>query len=302
MSVGGSDRGRDPASSGELTEQRFVRQLRALGLPAGVPLLVQAALSSIGPVCGGAETVTRALREALGRSGTLMVYTGTPENSSTSRLYQTAARGMSASQEAEYQARMPAFDRYETPASPTMGLLSEYVRGLAGSVRSAHPQTSFAAVGRDARWLTEDHRLNSHLGDHSPLGRLYKAGGWVLMIGVGWEVFTAFHLAESRWPGARRKHYRCVVKDEGGGRCWKHFDAPDLDDLNFPELGKKVHEELRRKVSREKEDPTDPGVQYAKGVREGALGEAHCLLVPVVDAVDAADRWYATEGGSCRKL
>ena len=99
---------------------------------------------------------------------------------------------------------MPAFDPAATPQHG-MGRLAESVRTAGGAVRSAHPQTSFAALGRRAGELLSAHPLSSHLGEESPLGALYRAGAQVLMINVGFSVCTAFHLAEYRTGAPLRR-------------------------------------------------------------------------------------------------
>ncbi len=53
-----------------VTEERIVRDLRGLGVEPGQTLLVNASLSSLGWVRGGAPAVVAALREAVGPAGT----------------------------------------------------------------------------------------------------------------------------------------------------------------------------------------------------------------------------------------
>src|SRR5690606_20301944 len=106
----------------------------------------------------------------------------TENNSDTSRAHLREIAGMTAAEVAEFRANMPAFDPETTP-STGMGRIAETVRTMAGARRSAHPQSSFAAVGRNARHLMDGHALNCHLGEASPLGRLYAADGWVLLVG-----------------------------------------------------------------------------------------------------------------------
>ncbi|WBP87436.1 aminoglycoside N(3)-acetyltransferase [Kitasatospora cathayae] len=241
--------------------ERFAR----LGVRPGMVLHVQASLRALGPVEGGAGGVVDALCEVLGADGTLVAYTATPENSSTSRIHQEAVAGLSPAEAEDYRARMPRFDPAATPASPTMGALSEAVRTRPGALRSGHPQTSWAALGPLAGEITARHPLTSHLGPESPLGRLYELDARVLMLGVEMARFTAFHLADLRQPGVRLREYRCVALDG-----WTAFRAPDLDDLHFAELGARV-------------------LGAAAGVSSARIGTADCRLVPVREAVDLAD-------------
>ncbi|MEV7187126.1 AAC(3) family N-acetyltransferase [Kitasatospora sp. NPDC093102] len=228
-------------------------------------LHVQASLRALGPVPGGAAGVVEALLDVLGPDGTLVAYTATPENSATSRSHQTATAGLSPAEVADYQARMPRFDPATTPASPSMGALSEAIRTHSGAMRSGHPQTSWAAVGRLAREITERHPLTSHLGPESPLGRLYELDARVLMIGVPMDRLTAFHLADLRMPDVPVREYRCV-----GPEGWTTFRAPDLDDVHFGPLGAEV-------------------LSTAHGITTARIGTADCRLVPVREAVDLAE-------------
>jgi aminoglycoside 3-N-acetyltransferase len=257
----------------ERTEAELLADLAALGVREGDTLMVQASLRSIGPVRGGAATVVAALRRALGPTGTLVAYTATPENSDTSRLFKAATRGLDPAALERYRAAMPGFDPRTTPCSPTVGRLSEEIRRLDGALRSAHPQTSFAAVGPDAEEITRDRRPECHLGEESPLGRLYKLGGSVLLVGLPDWLCTAYHLAEYQvdWRASRR--YGCAVRGADGRRRWLEFTGLDLDDLHFQRLGAAVRDR----------------VEFGCG----SLGEADCFRVPVVEAVDAARVWLS---------
>ena len=217
--------------------EQLTDELAALGLSQRTePVLVHASLRSVGPVAGGSAGLLAALRAALGEGGTLLAYTATPENSETSRLYREATAGLDAGALAAHRAAMPAFDPRGTPCSPTMGRLSEELRTTPGALRSAHPQTSFAALGPRRRELLADHRLDCHLGEHSPVGRLYQAGGWVLMLGAPLTACTVLHLAEYRAPQPATKRYGCVVRGADGERGWARFEGLDVDDRHFPRM------------------------------------------------------------------
>ncbi|MFH9339679.1 AAC(3) family N-acetyltransferase, partial [Streptomyces globisporus] len=125
---------------------RTAAALTALGVRPGDVLLVHASLRSLGAVAGGARGVLDAVRRAVGPAGTVVVPAFTPENSDTSPHYRERVRGLDAGAVDAVRAAMPAYDPALTPA-PSMGALAETVRTTAGAERSAHPQTSFAALG-----------------------------------------------------------------------------------------------------------------------------------------------------------
>ncbi|MFD7556221.1 aminoglycoside N(3)-acetyltransferase [Streptomyces sp. NPDC059835] len=256
-------------------------QLRLLGVRPGTRLLVHASLGGTGL---GAEPLRDALLGVLGPRGTLVVPAFTPENSTTSAAHLARIAGLSGPEVAAFRERMPAFDPASTP-SQGMGALAEAVRTAPGAARSAHPQTSFAAVGADAERLCSGHRLESHMGEDSPLGKLCWEGAQVLMINVGFSVCSAFHLAEYRIPKPPLRMYECVVKvnlpGEGQGHLrdrqgylqegeWTSYEDVALDDSDFAEIG---------------------GAFPDSGVRRGRVGGASAMLFSLPDAVDHALEW-----------
>ncbi|WP_395294766.1 aminoglycoside N(3)-acetyltransferase [Kitasatospora hibisci] len=259
-----------PSVTAPLGRAELATRLAELGVRPGQVLLVHASLRALGPVDGRGTGVVEALLDALGgpEHGTLAAFTASPENSTTSRLITTMTAGWSEDRVRAWREAMPPFDPLTTPASPTMGTLSELVRRHPGAVRSSHPQTSFAAVGARAVEITAVHDLECHLGERSPLGALYRLGAQVLTIGAPMGTFTGFHLADLRVGIEEVRHYGCKVKDGDGSR-WCYFDGPLLDDVLFEELGTEV-------------------LARATGVTEGLIGGAWTRLVPMREAVDLA--------------
>jgi aminoglycoside 3-N-acetyltransferase len=246
--------------------------LLALGLKAGTTLLAHASLSALGRVEGGAAAVADALRRVLGPAGTLVVATTTAANSDTSRSHLAAIAKMTQRQVSAYRAGMPPFDRAETPAET--GQVAEAVRKAPGAIRSAHPQSSFAAVGPLARPLMRHHRIDCHLGDQSPLGELYARHAWILLLGVGYEACTALHLAEYRYTqDPPRQTYRCVVKYRGKPQ-WRRYSDVVLDDSDFIDIGEGLDKEIVRHY--------------------GQVGHADCRLMPLRETVDHAAEWMRT--------
>jgi len=254
-----------------VTGERLVEDLRRLGVEPGQTLLVNASLSSIGWVDGGAPAVVAALREAVGPAGNVVTPTGTEENSNFSRAHQAAVAGMTWDELKAYRRRMPAFDKHATPT--TMGMIAEALRTSDGAVRSDHPQSSFSAVGPDAAELMADHQLECHLGERSPLAKLYQRDARVLMIGVGFGYCTALHLAEYRYlPKPPMQTYTCVAII-GGERQWTTYADVVLDDNDFDEIGKSLADNVP--------------------VREDTVGRAAGRLMPVRGVVDFAVEWMS---------
>ncbi|MEU8981095.1 AAC(3) family N-acetyltransferase [Streptomyces sp. NPDC048309] len=200
--------------------------------------MVHASLGSAGL---RAAEVRDALLDVLGPEGTLVVPTFSPENSFTSRAYKALTDGMSDGEEAAFRASMPPFDPQETPC-PTMGVLAECVRTTPGAVRSRHPHTSLAGLGPRAGELLGEHDPHCHLGEGSPLAKLYAADAQVLLFRVGFEVCSAFHLAEYRLrPAPARRAYHCVVSEPGH---WTTYEDIVLYDGDFGAIGARLPRDL----------------------------------------------------------
>ncbi|MEU6373107.1 AAC(3) family N-acetyltransferase [Streptomyces sp. NPDC046909] len=248
-------------------------QLRAMGVRRGGVLLVHASLRWVGV---GPHEVMAALLDVLGPKGTLVVPAFTPGNSKTSLAYLEATRRMTEQQRVDYDERMLAFEPGKTP-SEGMGVLAETVRLHPDAERSAHPQTSFAAVGFRAADLVGGHDEECHLGERSPLAGLYEAKAQVLLLGVGYDVCSAFHLSEylvdRQLPF---REYGCWVL-RGGERIWLPYKDVDLDDSDFGFLGEDFEAEDARRA-----EPV---------VRRRLLGGAAARLFPLTDAVDFATQW-----------
>jgi len=264
--------------SAAIARDQLVADLSSLGLQPGQDLLIHSSLRRIGPIAGGAATLLAAIMDVAGPMATLVVPTGTTWNSFTSRAFFNETAGRNAEELARYIATMPGFDPATTP-SAGVGVFAEHVRTFPGAHRSAHPQSSFAAVGQRARDAMSVHDLDCHLGERSPLGWLYKAGAAVVLLGVSYCVCTAFHLAEYRVAGVLpRREYRCFTAS-GGVRTTRTFTDIDLIDEDFELIGAAL------------EATTWPDAATAP--RHSRVGMAPATLLPMRTAVDFARSWLA---------
>jgi len=254
------------ASAEPRTRASLAAELRALGVTAGSVVLVHSSLSSLGWVCGGPVAVAGALLDAVGTAGTVAVPTHTTGNSDPAGWSNPP---VPPSWWPTIREQMPAFDAQITP-STGMGAIAELVRTLPGARRSAHPQTSFAAVGPHAEQITSGHALDCAMGERSPLARIYDLRANVLLLGVGHASNSSFHLAEYRMPNPPRDRTGAAVVTPAG-REWVTYEDVQIDAEDFDELGAAF-------------DATGRS-------RRGPVGSAQARLFDQRDAVDFAVGW-----------
>jgi aminoglycoside 3-N-acetyltransferase len=254
------------------TRESIAAQLAVLGLRPGDVVLLHTSLSALGWVCGGATAVVAAFLDLLGADGTLVVPAQTPRNRDPATWTDPA---LPPQMWPHIREHLPAFDPLLTP-SDGMGAVAERVRTWPGAHRSAHPQSSFAGVGARAVALLDDHDPACHLGERSPLARLERAEAKVVLLGVGYDRCTAFHLAEYRVPHPPTRAYTCVVRTSSG-RCWTTYTDVDLDADDFAELG----EDFEGRSGR----------RGPSSVTAGPVGQARARVFRLADAVSFATIW-----------
>jgi len=210
-----------------VTREQLVADLAALGVTAGMDLMVHSSLSRLGHVIGGAEAVVEALLQAIGPAGTLMA---------------------------------PSFNHgaaavYNPLATPTInGAIADALWHRPDAIRSIHPTHPVAAIGPKAADWCGDHLEKGIWAQDSPIGRLVHGGGYLLGLGVNNDSCTAYHVAEISMPcgcldqfGSRQR----VVDADGivqtvNGFAWRDGHcpvspanlAPALDRLGVQRRGK----------------------------------------------------------------
>lgn len=211
----------------------IVGALRAAGLKEGQAVFAHASLSAFGFIVGGAETVIRAILEVIGSEGTIMMPAQTWKNLDP-------ATGVHWEEPEEWwpllREHWPAYDPAVTP-SIGMGAVAEMLRTWPGAKRSSHPARSVCAVGKHAEYLTENHDLSDIFGDDSPVGRLYRMDGQILLFGVGYDKNTSIHLGEYRaeWNKPMTTEWSAIMRD--GQRERVSYETIAVDDSDFIALG-----------------------------------------------------------------
>ena len=195
---------------GVVGRQRIANDLRELGLTAGDTVMLHAAVSRIGWIAGGPDEVLRGILDVVGERGTLTMYVGWDGSP-----YDITV-GAATLPETLIEA-WPPYDPRSSRAMRTWSVLAEYLRTWPGALRSAHPSSSFAAVGENAEMLVRDHSLQYGMGERSPLARLCDLGGRVLLLGSPLANVTLLHHAEhlARVDGKEIVRYAAPILEDG---------------------------------------------------------------------------------------
>lgn len=248
------------------TIKSIEKDLRKLGVKSGDILLVHASLSSIGWVCGGAQSVINTLINVLGEKGTLVMPSHSGELSDPNQWNHPPVP------EEWYEAiykNMPGFDPDKTPTRG-MGKIAELFRTYPKVIRSNHPQVSFSAYGKKSIEITENHPLTPQFGMDSPLGKLYKNSAKVLLLGVGYEACTSFHLSETIVEGMPKTKMGTSIIENGVSK-WQWFNDFDYDSEDFESIGKSFEEAIE--------------------VKKVKIGNAKSVLFDIKLGVDFACDW-----------
>jgi aminoglycoside N3'-acetyltransferase len=160
-----------------LTQAEVEKDLRALGLRAGMMLEVHSSLRSIGLVEGGAETVVRALMAVIGGEGAIVM----PSFQVSRDLPLT---------EDDKARRLKCKVRLfmgEDYGKSGMGAIADAFRKYPGVVTGEGPHR-VSAWGKDAEAHSEGFQ------------RLIDADGYALLLGVDINRLTSMHYMEGKLP------------------------------------------------------------------------------------------------------
>lgn len=230
-----------------LTTEDFVKGFKNIGVSYGQNIIVHTSLSGLGYVCGGPQIVIEALLECIGEEGTIMMPTQSWKN-----LDPTA--GVHWEEPKEWwqiiRDNWPAYNKEITPTN-SMGAVAEMFRKWPGAKRSDHPARSVAAVGKNADYLTMGHDLSNIFGEDSPIDKLYKLDGYILLIGTGYDKNTSIHLADAiaSYPN---KHYtnESSAMMVNGQREWVTYETLVVEGEDFVEIGEAFEKEYDVKISK----------------------------------------------------
>lgn len=251
------------------TTETLKQDLRSIGIKSGMTVFVHCSMSKIGWVNGGSVGIVQALMEAVSEEGTLVMPT---QSSDWSDPSQWCAPAVPKEWHQTIRETMPVYDPRTTPTRG-MGSVAESFRTFPYVKRSSHPMASFAAWGKEAEYIIENHSLDYPLGEQSPLARLYDKEAYVLFIGTTYDTNTSFHLGEYRSSAVE------IIKNgapliENGQRIWKKYKDIEFNDEQFPAMGNEFEKEHE--------------------VHIGKIGHAESRLFSLVDSVDYSTAYFKT--------
>ncbi|MCL5997474.1 MAG: AAC(3) family N-acetyltransferase [Chloroflexi bacterium] len=201
----------------------IMRGLRALGVCAGMGLMVHSSLRSFGHVEGGASSVIEALMEVVTPAGTLLLPTF--------------------NHNVPFEQDGPGF--YDPLSTPTInGAIPDRFWRMPGVHRSLDPTHPFAAWGKHAQRFVAGHHRTLTMGPQSPLGLLQAEGGYGLLLGVGYGSNTFHHVVETALGvpclGRRTEAYPILLpggrRVEGRTWGWRNGVCPFTDQNRYGEV------------------------------------------------------------------
>lgn len=214
------------------TQADLIDQIKELGIKAGDVLELHASMKAIGFILGGANALLEAFLDVLTHEGTLVM----------------AAQAWDNSEPAYFQHPPIAIELYESLRQHhpvfqgkqedihKMGALAQVMQRRSNVYVSNHPQVAMMAIGKQAKWITQPHALDSMFSADSPLGRLRELKAKVLLVGVDYDVCTAMHLGEhlSQTRPIGIQGARVMVNDQAQ---WIKFLSYIYDSDTFKPIG-----------------------------------------------------------------
>jgi aminoglycoside 3-N-acetyltransferase len=151
----------------------IVAGFQAANVLPGDTVLIHSALRPFGMVDGGAATVAKALKEAVGSEGTVIA----PAFCFSHEIVEN-----------------PIIDPANDPSE--MGAISEAIRKLPGAIRSSAYRHSFSAAGKNAEIVTNVDPSLAVYNMRSSFGKMVALNTKIILLGVTFINCTSHHFAE----------------------------------------------------------------------------------------------------------
>ncbi len=200
-----------------LSKADILKSLEKFNIAKGKPVLVHTSLKAIGEIAGGAETLLSALIEFFAQNGGLLCV---PTHTWDSEVLDLRRN------------------------DSCIGVLPRIAAGHKDAVRTLHPTHSMAVFGETKRvfaFCKGENQVDTPTSPDGCYGKIYKEGGYILLIGVGHEKNTFLHCVEEMLCVPKRltkeKVERTIIHRDGSAEKrhlhWFYTDEiPDVSE-NF---------------------------------------------------------------------
>lgn len=252
-----------------ITRTDLQQQLLTCGFKKGDILEIHASIKAIGYILGGAQTLLDAIIDVIGIEGTLIMAAQVYDNSEPAFFEHPP---IPVESYASFRKHHPAF-RNKLDNIRHMGDLARAMMIRPNSYMSDHPQDAFIAMGKYAKWITQNHSLNAQLGPDSPLGKMLELKSKLVLIGVNYDNATGMHLGE-HLSGVRPNILQGARVLVHGESQWVQFNGLDYDSDDFIKPGELLEKRGLVKFSSlgkaevkifNLSDATDVVIEYFRG-------------------------------------
>ncbi|WID96574.1 aminoglycoside 3-N-acetyltransferase [Bosea vestrisii] len=269
-----------PASAAFVTRASLAADLAKIGLVPGDAVMVHAAVSKVGRLLDGPDTIIAALSDAVGPEGTVLAY------ADWEARYEDVV-DEDGRVPPEWRDHIPPFDPQRSRAIRDNGVLPEFLRTTPGALRGGNPGASLVALGAKADWFTANHPLDYGYGAGSPLAKLVEAGGKVLMLGAPLDTLTLLHHAEhlADIPGKRIRRIEVPFATPAGTQ-WRMIEEFDTGDPIVAGLAEDYFAEIVTEF-----------LAGGQG-RQGLIGAAPSVLVDAAAITAYGMNWLEAQFGS----
>jgi len=251
------------------TINSLISDFEQIGLKKGDIILLHSSMSKMGWTVGGPVAVVMALQKVITEEGTIIMPSFTTENSNPILWHYPP---VPKDWWQIIKDNQPAFNpKYSSTRG--MGRIAETFRTFPGVLRSSHPQESFSAWGKHAKFITKNHLVSPVFGNDCPLSKIYNLKGEVVLLGVNHGNNTSLHLAEFRANLPNQpKEIQGAAMNVDGIRKWVEWEDLIYDDDDFVKVG----------------ETYEKSINYIPG----KVGQATCKILPQHDLIDFAINWF----------
>jgi len=263
-----------------VTRASLAAALAKIGLVPGDAVMVHTAVSKVGRLLDGPDTIIAALSDAVEPSGTVLAYADWEARYED--LVDEDGRVPP-----QWREHVQPFEPQRSRAIRDNGILPEFLRTTPSARRSGNPGASLVALGAKADWFTADHPLDYGYGEGSPLAKLVAAGGKVLMLGAPLDTLTLLHHAEhlAQIPGKRIRRIEVPLATPGGTQ-WRMIEEFDTGDPIVEGLAEDYFAEIVTEF-----------LANGQG-RQGLIGAAPSVLVDAAAITAFGVSWLEERFGS----